>query len=184
RGSLTGCGRERSGSRDRLSRRPRRSEPRHRDPAAAPGGEPAAVIWSAPFDELVVGDAFATRGRTVTEADVVGFAALTGDWHPQHADAVWARASAFGEWIAHGMLVISFAVGLVPFDPDRVVALRRIDDVVFKRPVALGDRSASKGRSARCASSTSRPGWSAGPEGRKPGRAPGLPRGRRCPVAT
>jgi 3-hydroxybutyryl-CoA dehydratase len=97
------------------------------------------VNWTAAFDELTVGDAFVTRGRTVTEADVVGFAALTGDWHPQHADAVWARASAFGERIAHGMLVISFAVGLVPFDPDRVVALRRIDDVVFKRPVRLGD---------------------------------------------
>ena len=95
--------------------------------------------WDATFDELTVGDAFVTRGRTVTEADVVGFAALTGDWHPQHADAEWARESAFGERIAHGMLVISFAVGLVPFDADRVVALRRIADVVFKRPVRMGD---------------------------------------------
>jgi hypothetical protein len=48
-----------------------------------------------------------------------------------------------------------------------------------------GWRRCSNLRSAtRCASSTSRPGWSAGPEGRKPKRAPGLPRGRRCPVAT
>jgi 3-hydroxybutyryl-CoA dehydratase len=97
------------------------------------------VNLSAPFEQLAVGDAFVSRGRTVTEADVVGFAALTGDWHPQHADAEWARSSAFGERIAHGMLVVSFAVGLVPFDPDRVVALRRIADVVFKRPVRLGD---------------------------------------------
>jgi 3-hydroxybutyryl-CoA dehydratase len=97
------------------------------------------MTWAADFDDLACGDAFVTRGRTVTEADVVGFAALTGDWHPQHADAVWAAGSAFGERIAHGMLVISFAVGLVPFDPDRVVALRRITDVVFKRPVRLGD---------------------------------------------
>jgi 3-hydroxybutyryl-CoA dehydratase len=95
--------------------------------------------WSAPFEALAVGDEFTSRGRTVTEADVVGFAALTGDWHPQHADAEWARASVFGERIAHGMLVISFAAGLVPFDPDRVVALRRIRDAVFKRPVRLGD---------------------------------------------
>jgi acyl dehydratase len=94
---------------------------------------------SAPFEQLAVGDAFVSRGRTVTEADVVGFAALTGDWHPQHADAEWAASSAFGERIAHGMLVVSFAVGLVPFDPDRVVALRRVADVVFKRPVRLGD---------------------------------------------
>jgi acyl dehydratase len=82
---------------------------------------------------------FTSRGRTVTEADVVAFAALTGDWHPQHADATWAAESAFGERIAHGMLVVSFAVGLVDFDPERVVALRRLREVVFKRPVRLGD---------------------------------------------
>jgi 3-hydroxybutyryl-CoA dehydratase len=82
---------------------------------------------------------FTSRGRTVTEADVVAFSALTGDWHPQHSDADWAADSAFGERIAHGMLIVSFAVGLVAFDPERVVALRRIRDVVFKRPVRLGD---------------------------------------------
>ena len=82
---------------------------------------------------------FTSRGRTVTEADVVAFSALTGDWHPQHSDAVWAAESAFGERIAHGMLVVSFAVGLVAFDPERVIALRRVRDVVFKRPVRLGD---------------------------------------------
>lgn len=80
-----------------------------------------------------------SRGRTITEADVVAFSALTGDWHPQHSDAVWAADSAFGERIAHGMLIVSFAVGLVDFDPDRVIALRRVRDVVFKRPVRLGD---------------------------------------------
>lgn len=82
---------------------------------------------------------FVSRGRTVTEADVVAFSALTGDWHPQHSDAKWAAGSAFGERIAHGMLVVSFAVGLLDFDPERVVALRGIRDVVFKRPVRLGD---------------------------------------------
>jgi acyl dehydratase len=82
---------------------------------------------------------FCSRGRTITEADVVAFSALTGDWHPQHTDATWAADSAFGERIAHGMLIVSFAVGLVDFDPERVVALRRLRDVVFKRPVRLGD---------------------------------------------
>lgn len=95
--------------------------------------------FSAPFEQLAAGQSFTSRGRTVTEADVVGFAALTGDWHPQHADADWAAGSAFGERIAHGMLVLSFAVGLVPLDPDRVVALRRVTDATFKRPVRLGD---------------------------------------------
>ena len=80
-----------------------------------------------------------TRGRTITEADVVSVAALTGDWHPQHADAAWAAGSRFGERVAHGMLVLSYAVGLVPFDPERVVALRGFEDVTFKRPVRIGD---------------------------------------------
>jgi 3-hydroxybutyryl-CoA dehydratase len=80
-----------------------------------------------------------TAGRTITEADVVSFAALTGDWHPQHADAAWAAQSQFGERIAHGMLVLSYAVGLVPFDPERVVALRGFQSVTFKRPVRIGD---------------------------------------------
>jgi 3-hydroxybutyryl-CoA dehydratase len=79
------------------------------------------------------------NGRTITEADVVAFAGLTGDHHPQHTDASWAEGGPFGERIAHGMLVLSYAVGLVDFDPERVVALRRIEDVVFKRPVKLGD---------------------------------------------
>ena len=77
--------------------------------------------------------------RTVTEADVEQFAELTGDHHPQHLDSDWAADSQFGERIAHGMLVASFAVGLVDFDPQRVIALRRVRDMVFKRPVRFGD---------------------------------------------
>ena len=79
------------------------------------------------------------RGRTVTEADVVAFAGLTGDFHPQHVDAEWAARSPFGERIAHGLLVLSLAAGMVDFDPEEVLALRRVRDVVFKRPVKLGD---------------------------------------------
>ena len=97
------------------------------------------LSWWAPFEALETGQAFTTRGRTVTEADVVGFAALTGDWHPQHADAEWAAASPFGERIAHGLLVVSLAAGLVPFDPGRVIALRQVSDATFKRPVRFGD---------------------------------------------
>ena len=106
------------------------------------------VTWNAPFEELEAGQPFTTRGRTVTEADVVGFAALTGDWHPQHSDAQWAADSPFGERIAHGMLVISLAAGLVPLDPSRVVALRRVADATFKRPVKLGDTLHVTGRIA------------------------------------
>ena len=91
------------------------------------------------FDDLAVGDSMESSGRTVTEYDVVSFAALTGDWHPQHADAAWAAESAFGRRIAHGMLVLSYALGLLPIDPRVVLALRSIDGAVLKRPVGLGD---------------------------------------------
>lgn len=102
----------------------------------------------APVEELEAGATFTSRGRTITEADVVSFSALSGDWHPQHADAAWAETSRFGERVAHGMLLLSYAVGLVGFDPERVVALRGLDDVVFKRPVKIGDTIHVEGRVA------------------------------------
>ena len=96
-------------------------------------------MLNSPFERLSEGDRLSSRGRTVTESDVHAFAAQTGDLHPQHCDADWAARSPFGERIAHVMLVLSYAVGLVGFDPERVLALRRISDAVFKRPVKLGD---------------------------------------------
>ena len=77
--------------------------------------------------------------HTVGEDDILAFATLTGDRHPQHTDPDWAADSLFGEQIAHGLLVLSFAVGLLDLDPGRVVALRRVRDAVFKRPVKIGD---------------------------------------------
>lgn len=84
------------------------------------------------------GETFTTRARTITEADVVQFAALTRDWHPQHSDAEWASGSQFGERIVHGMLLLSYAIGQMELDPDRVIALRGIQRVTFKRPVPFG----------------------------------------------
>jgi 3-hydroxybutyryl-CoA dehydratase len=103
-------------------------------------------VMSRDFDELAPGDRFVSRGRTVTEADVVAFAALTGDLHPQHVDAEWAARGPFGERIAHGMLVLSFATGLVPIDPERVIALRGLERATFKAPVRLGDTVHVEGR--------------------------------------
>jgi 3-hydroxybutyryl-CoA dehydratase len=113
-----------------------------RDLTAAPPDRGREGLWrEAPpyFDDLRLGDAMESSGRTVTEYDVVSFASLTGDWHPQHADAAWAAESPFGRRIAHGMLVISYAIGLLPIDPRVVLALRSIDGAVLKRPVGLGD---------------------------------------------
>ena len=99
----------------------------------------SAGLFNRGFEELTVGDRFATGARTVGESDILSFAALTGDAHPQHTDPDWAADSRFGEQIAHGLLVVSFAVGLLPLDPDRIIALRRVDDAVFKQPVKIGD---------------------------------------------
>ena len=95
--------------------------------------------FSKDFDALSEGERFVTRGRTIGEADIMGFATLTGDTHPQHTDAEWAASSRFGERIAHGLLVLSYAAGLMSFDPERIVALRRVGDAVFKQPVKIGD---------------------------------------------
>ncbi|HWX97421.1 MAG TPA: MaoC/PaaZ C-terminal domain-containing protein [Solirubrobacteraceae bacterium] len=109
---------------------------------ARPASEPSvdgALQWSEPFDRLSVGQRFRSGQRAVRDTDVIVFSALTGDWHPQHSDPEWAARSPFGERIAHGMLTLSLAVGLLPLDPELVLALRRLGEVVFKRPVRLNE---------------------------------------------
>ena len=90
-----------------------------------------------PFNALEIGDRFISRGRTITETDVVNFAALTADWNPVHTDAAYAETTPFGQRVAHGMLLLSYSIGLVP--NERIVALRRLKNVVFKKPVFFGD---------------------------------------------
>ncbi len=98
-----------------------------------------ADTLSRDFDGLEVGGTFRTRGRTITETDLVSFSALTGDHHPLHTDVEWAGESEFNGRIAHGMLLLSYSVGLVPLDPEHVLALRGFERVAFKRPVRIGD---------------------------------------------
>lgn len=64
------------------------------------------------FDDLVPGEHYVTAGRTVTEADVVAFAGLSGDYNRLHVDAEFAAQTGFGERVAHGLLVLSIASGL------------------------------------------------------------------------
>jgi 3-hydroxybutyryl-CoA dehydratase len=101
--------------------------------------EQQQLIWSAAFERLKQGQRFRSQAKQVREADVIAFCALSGDWHPQHWDAKWAATSPFGERIAHGMLILSLAVGLVPLEPQRVRALRRVGETVFKRPLRFGE---------------------------------------------
>ena len=64
------------------------------------------------FEDFTVGDEFFTQRRTVTEADVIQFAGMTGDNNPLHTDEVFAKSTQFGGRIAHGLLGASIAVGL------------------------------------------------------------------------
>lgn len=64
------------------------------------------------FDDFHVGQEFVTKARTVTEADVVNFAALSWDTNQLHTDVEFAKGTQFGERIAHGMLGIVIHSGL------------------------------------------------------------------------
>ena len=65
------------------------------------------------FDQMNEGDEFFSASRTITEADVVNFAGLSGDFNPLHTDEEWAKANTpFGSRIAHGVLIQSVATGL------------------------------------------------------------------------
>jgi len=100
--------------------------------------EASEVFLASPFAALAVGDRVTTPRRVVSAREIDQFALLSGDQHPVHLDDEFASASVFGERVAHGLLVLSMAVGSISFDPRRLVALRRIRDAVFKRPVPVG----------------------------------------------
>jgi len=91
------------------------------------------------FDEIEIGETATSRARTITETDIVNFCAFTGDWYPLHSDLEYAKQSPFGERIAHGMLVLSAASGLVPMEPGTVLAFYGMDRVRFVNPTFIGD---------------------------------------------
>lgn len=97
------------------------------------------MLLETPFDRLQPGTQWVSRGRTITETDIVQFAGLTGDWFPLHTDREYAAQTAYGARIAHGLLVLSVAAGLVPLPPESIVALYGMDRVRFTRPVFIGD---------------------------------------------
>jgi 3-hydroxybutyryl-CoA dehydratase len=106
------------------------------------------------LEDYELGELFISPARTITEADVVMFAALTGDWHPLHTDVTYARASMFGERIAHGMLTMSIGMVLVLrlgqniYLPKYFIAMTGIDGLRFTAPVKLGDTIHSVNRVA------------------------------------
>ena len=95
------------------------------------------------FEEFQEGEESVSPGRTITEADVVNFAALSGDWNELHVNEEFARRGYFGRRIAHGALIFSISTGLAArTDPSRypdLIAFYGIDRLRFVRPVFLGD---------------------------------------------
>jgi 3-hydroxybutyryl-CoA dehydratase len=93
------------------------------------------------FEEVELGQTMVTRGRTITETDIVQFAALTGDYNPMHTDAEYMTAHQMGQRVAHGMLTLSYAVGQIyqlGFMERTVIAFRGVE-MKFSLPVFIGD---------------------------------------------
>ncbi|MCL1962045.1 MAG: phenylacetic acid degradation bifunctional protein PaaZ [Desulfovibrionaceae bacterium] len=92
------------------------------------------------FEDLQIGDSLLTHRRTVSEADIVAFGGLSGDYFYMHFDDIAARQSPFGKRIAHGYFVLSAAAGLfVSPSPGPVLANYGLDTLRFIKPVGIGD---------------------------------------------
>lgn len=93
------------------------------------------------FESYRLDEEFVTPARTVTEADVVAFAGLSGDYNPLHTDEEFARASSFGARIAHGVLTLAIVTGLchqLRIWEGTVIALLNTT-VDYTHPVHFGD---------------------------------------------
>ena len=94
------------------------------------------------FEEFESGQVVTTPGRTITEADIVHFAGLSGDFNQMHVDAAYSEKSYFGKRVAHGLLVLSIASGLAVqtgLMEGTVIAFREINEWKFLKPVFIGD---------------------------------------------
>jgi len=92
------------------------------------------------FHEIQVGDSLLTHRRTVSEADIVNFGGISGDYFYMHFDEIAAKQTQFGQRIAHGYFVLSAAAGLfVSPAPGPVLANYGLDTLRFVKPVAIGD---------------------------------------------
>ncbi|MEX8517029.1 MAG: phenylacetic acid degradation bifunctional protein PaaZ [Leptothrix sp. (in: b-proteobacteria)] len=92
------------------------------------------------FEDLQIGESLLTHRRTVTEADLVNFGGVSGDYFYMHFDAIAAKDTQFGQRIAHGYFVLSAAAGLfVSPAPGPVLANYGLDTLRFVKPVPIGD---------------------------------------------
>lgn len=113
------------------------------------------------YEDLRVGQRYSSEQKSLSHSDIEAFARLTGDRNRLHLDERYARSSVFGGRVAHGLLVLSMALGLwyeMGVTRDSLVAFLGIDHLVFRAPVRPGQkfRLETKVKSRR--PSKSRPG--------------------------
>jgi acyl dehydratase len=120
---------------------------------------PTVVQRGLHFEDFFVGQSWVTPARTITEADLVNFAGLTGDYNPLHTDEEFARATQFGGRIFHGPGVFSVAIGL-----ESRLGIKDGTALAFlgmtwnlRGPVRIGDTIRAEQRVAEVRPSTSKP---------------------------
>lgn len=92
------------------------------------------------FEDIAVGQSWTSPRRTVTEADVVNFATMTGDFNPLHVDYDYAAKTPYRQPIAHGLLGLSWVAGLGSYFPNmNTVAFTAVRNWEFVRPLFFGD---------------------------------------------
>lgn len=94
------------------------------------------------WEEWEIGAAFTSPARTVTEADIVAFAGISGDYNPLHVNEEYCKTTPFGGRIAHGPLVYAIAAGLIfqlHLYDDTLIAFLGFDSLKFTNPVKPGD---------------------------------------------
>lgn len=94
------------------------------------------------YEDFSIGDTFETQSRTITEADVVNYCGLAGDFTPIHTDEEYAKNSRYGTRIVHGPLTMSIAIGQttqIGYTDETLVGFYGIDNLRFPNPVFPDD---------------------------------------------
>ncbi|PLC51532.1 dehydratase [Pollutimonas subterranea] len=96
-------------------------------------------MMNVPYGELAIGQRSRSRGRTITETDVVSFCMLTGNWLEIHANAEFSSKSMYGQRVVQGGLVFVVSNALLGFDSEVVEAFYGVDKLRFLKPTFIGD---------------------------------------------
>jgi acyl dehydratase len=93
------------------------------------------------YEDVEIGEEFRSRTRTITETDVVTFASLSDDWSEVHISDEFAKGTAYGRRIAHGLLGLAITEGLkLRGGADRFAGIASLGWTWdFRKPVFLGD---------------------------------------------